>query len=176
MPIEIFIVRRQRRAEEKMNLVMELFACAYEAQEKIRYHHFQVDITHSESDPDFILAQALLENGIDFKKNACFGCSTSWRYEAGQTILTYLVWVPAWVIAEVPNEVIVPRMTEFSRYSGLLASRREKNMLEYALIHGLRHLRFLLFECQDPALTRTIVAAEAVHLFKSLPPEAGGRI
>lgn len=159
-----------------MQLVMELFACAYEAKEKIRYHHFQVDISHLQNDPDVILAQALIENGIDFKHNACYAHSTSWRYESGDTILTYLVWVPGWIIEDVSSEVMIPRMVEYSRCTGLILQRSEKTSLEHVLVHGLRHLRFLLFECQDPEVLKAIDAAEAVALFKSLPPEESGRI
>lgn len=159
-----------------MNLVMELFVCAYEAEEKILYHHFQVDITHHQNDPNAILAQALLENGVDFEHTAFYIHSTSWRYEDGNTILTYLVWVPAWVIADVPFEVIIPRMVEFSRRSGLICPVRKKKTPEDVLVHGLRYLRFLLFECQDPQATRAIKASEALKLFKSLPPELSGRI
>ncbi len=155
---------------------MELFVCAYQAEEKILYHHFQVDITHRESDPDAILAQALAENGIDHEHAACYVHSTSWRYDAGSTILTYLVWVPAWIVADVQNEVIIPRMMAFNRRTGIQSVYLERMSPQDVLIHGLRYLRFLLFECKDQKVLRAIDAANATRLFRSLPPELAGRI
>ena len=159
-----------------MKIIMELFVCAFEAEEKILYHHFQVDITHRESDPDAVLAQALAENGIDLEQAACYVHSTSWRYDAGSTILTYLAWVPAWVITDVPNEVIIPRMVEYSRTTGIESACSRKPTLQDVLIHGLRYFRFLLFECKDPRVSKAVHAANAIRFFRSLPPELAGRI
>ncbi len=75
-----------------MQLILEAFIWTLESEDAIRYHRLQVDITQSVLDPDIVLNDQLNRLGLIEPMAARYIHSTSWRYEVGRTLLTYLVW------------------------------------------------------------------------------------
>jgi hypothetical protein len=159
-----------------VQLIMELFLWALQSEETIRYHHLQTDITASQQDPDAIMNDQLERLGLINGKGARYAHSTSWRYQVGRTLLTYLVWVDGQAFGQLPTRRLsIPAVT-CSQSLGPLCPRPESLCEEQVLVHGLRHLRYLVFDRKDALAVKTLKNPDARNLLHCLEPAPSGRI
>jgi len=156
-----------------MHVVIELFVCAYETKDIVRYHRSFRNISDRKEDPDVILAEALAETGLDACRSGACAHSTSWRYENGKTILTYLVWVEADALIEMPSDVLSLADVACPAAAGPLTPRPKELDEKQVLAHGLRHLSDLVCNHKDAFLSdaaaRTHAAAFLSRVYASIP-------
>ena len=159
-----------------MKLILELFLWAKENEDIVRYHHAQKDITQSSHDPDTLVIAYLDGLGMSGGAGARFAHSTSWRYDGGRTLLSYLVWVDVPALAALPTRCLTISTVKSPSSCSPLAPRPESLDEEQVLIHGLRHLRYLVFDRQDATAVGTFTDPETCRMIQALAPAAAGRI
>ena len=158
-----------------MELVLELFLFTPDGRQRVRYHCLQQEITGRQCDPDDILAEILC--ALDLNQGRVrMAHSTSWRYETGRTVLTYLAWVPERGLQGLPTCRITVCAHRPAASAGPLRPRPCHIRREDVLIHGLRHLRYLLAERRDPVLLAALADVDAAGLLGDLSPAVAGRI
>jgi hypothetical protein len=158
-----------------VELVLELFLFTPEGSRAVRYHCLQQEITGRRCDPDDILAE-ILDTLKLTERRVRMAHSTSWRYEAGRTVLTYLVWVKERGLQGLPTFRTAVDNQPPPACAGPLRPRPLQIGREDVLIHGLRHLRHLLCERRDPVLAEALADIDAAGLLAGLSPAVAGRI
>ena len=159
-----------------MKLVLELFLCARQDKEAVCFHHCQTDITGSRSDPDTLMRAELIRLGLINGHAARYAHSTSWRYEAGRTLLTYLVWVDRRILQGLRTCRLSLNSAGSPRSSGPLAPRPDTLCKEDVLMHALRHLRYLIVERKDAWVAENVGGRATCDLLCRLEPALAGRI
>jgi hypothetical protein len=159
-----------------VKLVLELFLCARHDKDGVCFHHCQTDITGSHADPDTIMRAELARLGLVNGHSARYAHSTSWRYEKGRTLLTYLVWVDAEVLQGLRTSRLSLVPADPPRSSGPLAPRPETLCKNDVLMHALRHLRYLIVERKNPWIAETVGGRATCDLLHGLEPALAGRI
>lgn len=160
-----------------MDVILELFICANTPQGGLRYHRLCRDITVVPTDPDDILSEMLDRLGIYAKSYGVVAHSTSWRYETGKTLLTYLVWINPSVLDELPTRQLSSEaLTSNAIAAGPLSPRPREIDEVQVLAHGLGHLRYLFSEKREPFVCEAIAACGAVEMIHRIPPMLSGRL
>lgn len=158
-----------------MRLMLELFICTHQAGETVSYHRLCRDISDRREDPDGIVIQLLQDTGIDSRNNTAWSHSTSWRYEGGHTILTYIVWGSVRLLNGLPTRcLVVP--TAAPQAAGPLAPRPRRIREEDVLVHGLRHLHFLVCHKEEPPAVNAMADVQAMAFIQRLSPAMAGRL
>lgn len=173
-------VPRLRAAAEygrvDVKLVLELFLCARQDKDAVCFHHYQTDITGCHADPDTIMRAELTRLGLVNGHSARYAHSTSWRYEEGRTLLTYLVWVDDRVLQGLRTSRLLLAPADTPRSSGPLAPRPDTLRRKDVLMHALRHLRYLIVERKDDWVAENVGGRETCDLLCRLEPDLAGRI
>jgi hypothetical protein len=159
-----------------VKLVLEFFICARQDKDAVSFHHFQADITGSQADPDAIMRAELVRRGLVNGHSARYAHSTSWRYEDGRTLLTYLVWVDPGILQELPTSRLPLAPVDAPRSAGPLAPRPDALRKKDVLMHALRHLRYLIVERKDAWVAETVGGRATCDLLCRLEPDLAGRI
>ncbi|MGD9008881.1 MAG: hypothetical protein PVG41_13215 [Desulfobacteraceae bacterium] len=157
-----------------MKLFLEMFLWTLEKAETVRFYHLQTDITESQKDPDAVMKDQLKQlKVIDGK--ARYAHSTSWRYENGRTLLTYLVWVDGHRLENLPSKRLFIQTVTFPASRGPLSPRPESICEAQVLVHGLRHLRYLALDQEDGVAAKLLECRQTYNLLHSLEPALSGR-
>jgi hypothetical protein len=159
-----------------VKLVLEFFLCARQDKGAVCFHHCQADITGSHADPDAIMRAELARRGLVNGHSARYAHSTSWRYEDGRTLLTYLVWVDPGILQKLPTSRLPLVPAEAPRSSGPLAPRPDALRKKDVLMHALSHLRYLIVERKDAWVAETVGGRDTCDLLCRLEPALAGRI
>jgi hypothetical protein len=159
-----------------VKLVLEFFLCARQDRDAVCFHHCQTDITGHQADPDAIMRAELYRLGLVNGHSARYAHSTSWRYEDGRTLLTYLVWVDLAVLQGLSTSRLLLVPTDAPRSSGPLAPRPDALRKKDVLMHALRHLRYLIVERKDAWVAETVGGRATRDLLCRLEPALAGRI
>jgi hypothetical protein len=77
-----------------MKTILEIYFWSMRSDEAIYFFRYWKDITALQCDPDEVLKEMLKKFKVCREQSQGYAHSTSWRYEAGQILLTYLVWCP----------------------------------------------------------------------------------
>jgi hypothetical protein len=159
-----------------MKTILEIYFWSMRSDEAIYFFRYWKDITALQCDPDEVLKEMLKKFKVCREQSQGYAHSTSWRYEAGQILLTYLVWCPYQVMARLPVRrlVLVGRGETYS--SDALTPRPRKIEESQVLAHGLRHLRFLMVEKQDSMIEQALNSITAKEMLNLLKPALAGRI
>jgi hypothetical protein len=167
---------KQLGQERDVKLILEMFLWALENTEMVRYHHLHTDITESLKDPDAIMNDQLERFGLINGKGARYAHSTSWRYQAGHTLLTYLVWVDGQVLGQLPTKRLFIPSVACPESRGPLSPRPESICEAHVLVHGLRHLRHLALDQKDVVAAEILECPETCCFLNSLEPAPSGRL
>jgi hypothetical protein len=160
-----------------MKLFLEIFLCAEAPGRNVRYTCLQVEITDRRCDPDVVLGEVLAGIGLQADQAGCCAHSTSWRYEPGRTVLTYLVWMGIQDLPAIETHVLAPERVEPPNASGPLRPRPTEIKEEHVLAHGLRHLRFLAdHPTNAAAMVGSTFMEKGGTLLRQLEPAVAGRI
>lgn len=158
-----------------MTLILEIFVCACESGGRVRYAVFRFDITDRRCDPDQIVSEKLLDTGLRAEDACCFAHSTSWRYEAGKTLITYLVWSTRCHVAQLQTRVLDPGSVALPAAAGRLQPRPVDITEESVLVHGLQHFCFLLQNRQAASFGGTHFSEDLLAVIDHLAPAVAGR-
>ena len=158
-----------------MKLFLEIFLWALEKAETVRFFHQQTDITESQKDPDAVIKDQLEQLGMINGKGARYAHSTSWRYEDGRTLLTYLVWVDGHLFGNLPSRRLFIPSVACPNSRGPLSPRPESICEAQVLVHGLRHLRYLVFDQKDMVAAELLECRQTCSLLHLLEPALSGR-
>jgi hypothetical protein len=158
-----------------MKLILEIFVCACEKAGIIRYANFNYDITDRKCDPDIILSEELTRIGIRPNETCHYAHSTSWRYETGKTVLTYLVWSTLDQLALFHTHILAPDISGLPCAADRLKPRPAEINEASVLSHGLRHLRFLI-DRKDAVIFDTNFKDDIAATVGQLEPAVAGRI
>jgi hypothetical protein len=159
-----------------VKLVLELFLCARHDKDAVCFHHCQKDITGSHADPDAIMRAELTCLGLVNGHSARYAHSTSWRYENGRTLLTYLVWVDPGVLQGMRTSRLPLVPADDPQSPGPLAPRPDTLRKNDVLLHALRHLRYLIVERENTWIAETVGGRATCDLLHCLEPSLAGRI
>jgi len=159
-----------------LKLCLEMFVCGQVHPGMVRYARFFNDISSCEMDPDAITKDML--RLVDIGQGEKLPCahSTSWRFEDGCTILTYLVWVSKDELPDFPSNVLNVDAVNCHGGAGPLNPRPECIKEEHVLTHGLRHLSYLIFEKEEPFLVQAFAETGSIGLLQGMEPALAGRI
>lgn len=158
-----------------MKLFLEMFLWALENAETVRFSHLQTDITESRRDPDAVMRNQLEQLGMINGKGARYAHSTSWRYEDGRTVLTYLVWVDGQMLENLPSKQLFIPSVACPTSCGPLSPRPESICEAHVLVHGLRHLRYLALDQEDGVAAKLLECRQTCSLLHALEPALSGR-
>jgi hypothetical protein len=158
-----------------MKLFLEMFLWTLEKAETVRFFHLQTDITESQKDPDTVMKAQLEQFGLINGKGAQYAHSTSWRYEKGRTLLTYLVWVDGYKLENLPSKRLFIPSVACPASRGPLSPRPESICEAQVLVHGLRHLRYLALDQEDVVAAKLLECRQTYNLLHSLEPALSGR-
>jgi hypothetical protein len=169
-------VRAAYKGRMDVNIVLELFVCTRQGKDAVIFHHCQTDITGSRMDPDAVMRTELVRLGLVNGHSARYAHSTSWRYEGGRTLLTYLVWVNQDALLGLRTSRLLLDEAEAPRSSGPLAPRPDMLRKKDVLMHALMHLRYLIVERKDTWVAETLGDRATCDLLGRLEPSLAGRI
>lgn len=158
-----------------MKLFLEMFLWTLEKAETVRFFHLQTDITESRRDPDAVMKDQMEQLGMIKGKGARYAHSTSWRYEDGRTLLTYLVWVDGHELENLPSRRLFIPSVACPTSRGPLSPRPESICEAHVLVHGLRHLRYLALDQKDVVAAKLLECRQTCGLLHSLEPALSGR-
>lgn len=158
-----------------MKLFLEMFLWALEKAETVRFFHLQTDITESQKDPDALMKNQLEQLGMINGKGARYAHSTSWRYENRRTLLTYLVWVDGHKLENLPSRRLFIPSVACTKSRGPLRPRPESISEAHVLVHGLRHLRYLVLDQKNVVAAKLLECRQTCSLLHSLEPALSGR-
>lgn len=158
-----------------MRLILEIFVCACDKDGIIRYTKFECDITNRKCDPDIILFEKLTETGFRPNDTCRYAHSTSWRYEAGKTVLTYLVWSTVDQLELFPSNVLPPDKGTIPSAADRLKPKPVEINETSVLSHGLRHFRFLMDQ-KEAAILDANFTDDIEATVGRLAPAVAGRI
>jgi hypothetical protein len=159
-----------------MKLFLEMFLWALEKAKTVRFFHLQTDITESQKDPDAVMKAQLEQIGLINGEDARYAHSTSWRYEKGRTLLTYLVWVDGHKLEKLPSKRLFIPSVACPVSRGPLSPRPESICEAQVLVHGLRHLRYLALDQEDGVAAKLLECRQTCALLHSLEPALSGRL
>jgi hypothetical protein len=158
-----------------MKLFLEMFLWTLEKAETVRFFHLQTDITESRTDPDAVMKNQLERLGMINGNGARYAHSTSWRYENGRTLLTYLVWVDGHKLEHLRSRRLFLPSVACPPSRGPLCPRPESICEAQVLVHGLRHLRYLALDQEDVVAAKLLECRQTYNLLHSLEPALSGR-
>ena len=158
-----------------MRLILEIFVCACDKGGIIRYTKFECDITDRKCDPDIILSEKLTETGFRPNDTCRYAHSTSWRYEAGKTVLTYLVWSTVDQLGLFPTNVLPQDKATIPSAADRLKPKPVEINETSVLSHGLRHFRFLMDQ-KEAAILDANFTDDIEATVGRLEPAVAGRI
>jgi hypothetical protein len=158
-----------------MKLFLEMFLWALEKTETVRFFHLLTDITESQKDPDAVMKDQMEQLGMINGGGAQYAHSTSWRYEEGRTLLTYLVWVDGHLLGNLPSKQLFIPSVACPTSRGPLSPRPESICEAQVLVHGLRHLRYLALDQKDVVAAKLLECRQTCGLLHSLEPAPSGR-
>jgi hypothetical protein len=158
-----------------MWLILEIFVCACDQFGILRYAKFECDITDRKCDPDIILSEKLTETGFRPNDTCHYAHSTSWRYEAGKTVLTYLVWSSIDQLGLFPTNVLPPKKATIPSAADRLKPKPVEINETSVLSHGLRHFRFLMDQ-KEATILATNFFDDIEATVVQLEPAVAGRI
>lgn len=157
-----------------MHTLLEIFLCTHDGGEAVRYHHTTHALTDPHRDPDAVLSDVLAALGLE--RHGLYAHSTSWRYEPGAMVVTYLVWCPPEHLARLPCQRLEWQGQELPPSQGPLQPRPAHIRPEHVLVHGLRHLRYLAFDLGEPHINQILDPTAKAALFRPMPPALAGRL
>lgn len=158
-----------------MKLFLEMFLWALENADTVRFFHLQTDITDSQKDPDALMSHQLGQLGLIDGGGARYAHSTSWRYDSGRTLLTYLVWADRQKLENLPSKRLFIPSVACPASRGPLSPRPDTICEAQVLVHGLRHLRYLALDQEDVVATKLLRCRQTRGLLHSLEPALSGR-
>lgn len=159
-----------------MKTTLEIFFCGFAGPDSVLYHRATRDISFSGQDPDRILKDVFQSLHIAGEKEEYCAHSTSWRYEEGEIILTYLSLVPLAVLQSVSTTWIQPSRVVPAVSAGPQAPRPALLKSVQVLIHGLGHLHYLTKKKSEPFLTKTVRKLNGLATLAVLDPTLAGRL
>lgn len=159
-----------------MRLILEIILCARGTGDRVRFHPVRTDITERCTDPDTIMNDQLARLGFMGEKGARYAHSTSWRYEAGETLLTYLVWVGRAALEGVPFKRVSLTKVACPQSVDPMIPRPLKICMDHVVVHGLRHLRYLIYDQQETTIAQCLGNRKILRLLHKLEPALAGRI
>jgi hypothetical protein len=158
-----------------MKLFLEMFLWALEIADTVRFFHLLTDISESQKDPDALMNNQLEQLGLIDGEGARYAHSTSWRYENGRTLLTYLVWVDGHKLENLPSKRLFIPAVACPTSRGPLSPRPDTIDEAQVLVHGLRHLRYLALDQEDGVAAKLLECRRTRGLLHSLKPALSGR-
>jgi hypothetical protein len=134
----------------------------------LRFQVARFDIERSRRDPD-MLVRELADGRLGEPDALRVVHSTSWRYERGRIVLSYLVY---------SDRLAPPGRSRRARLDALPSPERPAHTVRdrdrAVASHALRHLAFLVAE--DPDKYRPKLSAETIRALRPLRPAAAGRV
>lgn len=150
-----------------MDIAVEIF-CIRLVAHTIFYLKHARDITFADADPDSFVADVLV--GMN-----CVAHSTSWRYEAGSIILTYLAYsddlnLKGGCVKNIPFDS--------RKFHGPFPSEKSGAQIlteEDVILHGMRHIAFLVRTDTSFAWQKAL-NPEILEKLKEIPIDVAGRL
>jgi hypothetical protein len=134
----------------------------------LRFQVARLDLERSRRDPDASVRE-FADARLGEPDALRVVHSTSWRYERGRIVLSYLVY---------SDRLAPPGKSRRARVDALPSpeepARDERDRDKAVASHALRHLAFLVAE--DPDKYRPKLSAETIRALRPLRPAAAGRV
>ena len=134
----------------------------------LRFQVARLDLERSRRDPDASVRE-FADARLGEPDAVRVVHSTSWRYERGRIVLSYLVY---------SDRLAPPGKTRRARMDALPSpeepARDARDRDRAVASHALRHLAFLVAE--DPDKYRPKLSAETIRALRPLRPAAAGRV
>lgn len=159
-----------------MRLILEMILCARGTEDRVRFHPVRTDITACCTDPDTLMNDQLAHLGLMGENRARYAHSTSWRYESGETLLTYLVWVGRAALEGLAVQRVSLSGITCPQSVDPLIPRPPKVCMDHVVVHGLRHLRYLIYDQKEITIAQSLGNRKILRLLHQLEPALAGRI
>lgn len=159
-----------------MRTVLELFLCGLAGEDTVLFLRTARDITGRRDDPDRLLPQLLSDLKIGSGTGETCAHSTSWRFDDGAIVLTYLALTPISTLAGTPAKLLCPAAIAPTGASGPLRPRPESIAETQVLVHGLGHLRYLAEQRAEPCISAALRHTGTFPVLGNFPPTLAGRL
>jgi hypothetical protein len=162
-----------------MKSYLEIFIVTLATGDAIRYAKKRLEITTVNRDPDDLVHELIKgTSGAPplVRQDRCIVHSTSWRYEGKEGIvLTYLVYSDEVNFQEEETKWL--RIKDMRIVQSKNPSKPRPQSLQEGdiLLHGIRHLSFLISSAKNERLT-LLLDLKTQLMFKNLPFEMAGKI
>jgi hypothetical protein len=134
----------------------------------LRFQVARFDLERSRRDPDMSVRE-FADGRLGAPDALRVVHSTSWRYERGRIVLSYLVY---------SDRLAPPGRSRRARLDALPSpeepARETRDRDRAVASHALRHLAFLV--AQDPYEYRPKLSVETIRALRPLRPAAAGRV
>jgi hypothetical protein len=136
---------------------------------QFRFHVSRVDLTRRHADPTEVVAALSLRRHPELEQwsSPRLVHSTSWRHQAGQIFLTYLVYSDDLVFSGAVRRVALSALPSAK-------SSRKVPSANMVAAHALRHLAFLCAE--DPRSYEDRLESNTRKQLSNLRPAVAGRL
>jgi hypothetical protein len=162
-----------------MKIFLEIFIATLAPGESIAYTKKNVDITGNIRDPDEIVNE-IIQNPLDempmVRNDAYIVHSTSWRYESdGSLVLTYMVYSEHVIFIGDNHRLLHIRDVRMPLSRDSRRPRPHRIEEEHVVLHGIRHLSFLLLTVSD-GLSADSLSPKSRSFFGTMAAALGGKI
>ena len=162
-----------------MKIFLEIFIATLASGESIAYTKRNIDITGDIRDPDEIVNE-IIQNSLDVSRmvrtNAYIVHSTSWRYESdGSLLLTYMVYSEQLNFTGNNHRLLNVRDVRMPSSRDSLRPRPHRIEEEHVVVHGMRHLSFLLLNACD-GLSADKLGPQSRSFLSTLAVSLAGKI
>lgn len=162
-----------------MKSYLEIFILSLVAEDAIQYAKKRVDITDINRDPDDIVNEVIKgtsDRSPIVRHDRCIVHSTSWRYEGQEGIvLTYLVYSDYVNFQEGEPKLLCLKDMRIAQSRSPVKPRPQSLREGDVIIHGIRHLSFLIKQAEGDRLGR-ILNSKTRIMFNTLQFELAGKI
>jgi len=162
-----------------MRVFLEIFIATLASGESIAYTKSNIEITGDIRDPDEIVNE-IIKNSSDVARmvraDVYIVHSTSWRYESdGSLILTYMVYSEHVTFMGNNHRVLHLRNIRMPVSKDSQRPRPHQIEEEHVVVHGMRHLSFLLLNARD-GLNTDGLSPKSKSFFRNMAVALAGKI
>lgn len=159
-----------------MNTTLEVFLISCGKAQLVVYHRLEIPCEWDGANPDEQVTLKINKLGIDTTDNSAISHSTSWRFQDGRILLTYIVPLALHALADIPVSIVNLEKVICPESASAMSPHPTFIAYEHVLLHGLRHLNFLVYHHNNSMLASAMLRNGTLDLLRQLKPTVAGQL
>lgn len=164
------------RKAAPMNTNIEVFLIACSNTLEMLYYRVEIPCVTESYNPDELVVRKLTDMGIDSHGCSAISHSTSWRCQNGRILLTYIVTLPSSILTSLPTTTLNTAEVICPESAAAMKPHPAEIEDKHVLVHGLRHLSFLVFHQNDRQLATAMRVHGTIAFLNRLQPTVAGQL